>query len=61
MTIAPYTKDAAAIKSIFRRLKQFAKKYKLKTSMGMSNDWEAAIEEGADVLRIGSRIFKQKD
>lgn len=57
MTMAPLVSDPEQVRSIFRSLKQLADKYNLLTSMGMSNDWRVAIEEGADMIRIGSRLF----
>lgn len=57
MTMAPYFDDPEKIRPIFRTLRQLADRYQMKTSMGMSNDWKVAIEEGADMTRIGGRIF----
>ena len=57
MTMAPYTNDKNLIRQTFRKLRQLADRYKLKTSMGMSSDWQIAIEEGSDMIRIGSLIF----
>ncbi|MFO7928691.1 MAG: YggS family pyridoxal phosphate-dependent enzyme [Candidatus Humimicrobiaceae bacterium] len=66
MTMAPYTSDFNLIREIFKRLsvikKEFNKKFvdlKLtELSMGMSNDYRIAIEEGATMIRVGSIIFK---
>ena len=57
MTIAPFYDDPERTRPVFRVLKLLADKHNLKTSMGMSNDWKQAVEEGADIIRIGSRIF----
>ncbi len=57
MTMAPFTSDQDSIRSVFRSLRQLADHHCVKTSMGMSNDWKIAIEEGSDILRIGSAIF----
>ncbi len=57
MTMAPYGGDLEEIRGIYRKLKELADRYKLQTSMGMSHDWKIAVEEGADMIRIGSRIF----
>lgn len=57
MTMAPYTDDLEKIRGIFRSLKEMADRYDLLTSMGMSHDWKIAVEEGSDIIRIGSRIF----
>ncbi|PLV60115.1 YggS family pyridoxal phosphate-dependent enzyme [Thermotoga sp. KOL6] len=68
MTMAPYVENPEEVRWGFRILKELrdelSKKYnsnnvKLKElSMGMSNDFEVAIEEGATMVRIGSAIFK---
>lgn len=63
MTIAPYTDDDKIIRYCFRELKVLTVKLEyyglrdLKLSMGMSNDFEIAIQEGADFLRIGTALF----
>jgi len=65
MTMAPFTKDTQMIRSSFRKLvsvqKELEKHFPKETfsclSMGMSNDFEIAIEEGSTMLRIGSAIF----
>lgn len=57
MTMAPYEDNLEKIRVIFRKLKQLANTYQLKTSMGMSHDWKVAVEEGSDMVRIGSHIF----
>jgi len=66
MTMAPFTNDTELIRSSFRRLtgaqkeleKRFPEEDWTCLSMGMSNDFEIAIEEGSTMLRIGSAIFK---
>lgn len=53
-------KEFATLKTIFDRLKStvFSDKDEFKTiSMGMSGDYEIAIEEGSNMVRIGSKIF----
>jgi pyridoxal phosphate enzyme (YggS family) len=57
MTMAPNTGNIDKIRSVFRKLKEQATKYSLMTSMGMSYDWRIAIEEGSNMVRIGSAIF----
>lgn len=67
MTMAPFTEDKGVIRSSFRQLvkakeeleKQFPSGSWQCLSMGMSNDFEIAIEEGSTLLRIGSLIFKE--
>ncbi|KAF2960658.1 MULTISPECIES: YggS family pyridoxal phosphate-dependent enzyme [unclassified Thermotoga] len=67
MTMAPYTEDPEEVRWGFRTLRElrdeladkFSGNVKLKElSMGMSNDFEVAIEEGATMVRIGSVIFE---
>jgi pyridoxal phosphate enzyme (YggS family) len=66
MTLAPLTDDHELIREIFRRLrilkddlnKDFKDIKLTELSMGMSNDFKIAIEEGATMIRIGSMIFK---
>jgi len=68
MTMAPFTEDKNLIRSSFRRLVKAQKELEKRfppaenwncLSMGMSNDFETAIEEGSTMLRIGSLIFKE--
>ena len=67
MTMAPFTGDEKIVRSSFRQLvnakKEMEKRFPLAEnfilSMGMSNDFEIAIEEGSSMLRIGSAIFKE--
>lgn len=66
MTIAPLTSDEGLIRRCFRNLRGFRDKinemntdFQLKDlSIGMSNDYVIAIEEGATILRIGTAIFR---
>lgn len=66
MTIAPYTKDPEENRGIFRTLKQLSVDIEKKNidnvsmsvlSMGMTGDYEVAIEEGATMVRVGTGIF----
>lgn len=58
MTMAPLTSDEVVIKKCFHQLKVLAEKLSLPhLSMGMSQDFSTAIEEGATFLRIGSYLF----
>ena len=67
MTMAAYTDDTEIIRKSFIELRNLRDKinqngFDLKElSMGMTNDYEIAIEEGATMLRIGSAIFGQRD
>lgn len=67
MTIAPEDPDPESSRPIFRELVSVKNKMKVRSfanvdlrylSMGMSQDFEVAIEEGADIVRIGSALFK---
>lgn len=67
MTIGPLTEDKDEIRGVFRKLYNIWKKLIELTkldlpylSMGMSEDFEIAIEEGSNLLRLGRIIF-QKD
>jgi pyridoxal phosphate enzyme (YggS family) len=61
MTVAPYTKDAAEARPWFRRLRELRDRLGLRElSMGMSDDFEVAIEEGATMVRIGTAIFGER-
>jgi pyridoxal phosphate enzyme (YggS family) len=68
MTMAPYSSDTALIRSSFRALVQARKRLEREfpgadwscLSMGMSNDFEIAIEEGSTLLRIGSALFGER-
>lgn len=58
MTMAPLTQDEDVIRNTFRQLKQFSDELKLPiVSMGMSQDYKIAIQEGATLLRIGTALF----
>lgn len=67
MTMAPLTEEESIIRKSFtylRNLKDKINQYGFdlrELSMGMTNDYEIAIEEGATMLRIGSAIFGQRD
>ncbi len=58
MTIAPLMSDPVETRPIFRSLRQLRDTTGLRhLSMGMSDDFEVAIEEGATMVRIGRAIF----
>lgn len=67
MTIAPLTEDKDEIRQSFRQLRKLKNDLNLngfdlkELSMGMTSDFELAIEEGATMLRIGSAIFGGRD
>jgi pyridoxal phosphate enzyme (YggS family) len=58
MTVAPFVPDPEAVRPVFRKLRELRDSMGLKhLSMGMTDDFEVAIEEGATMLRIGRAIF----
>ena len=60
MTIAPFI-DPEETRPYFKKLSELVLKCKLKElSMGMSNDFEVAIEEGTTMVRIGTAIFGER-
>ena len=59
MTIAPYTQEPQTVRPIFAQLSRLADQYALpQRSMGMSGDFEVAIEEGATLIRVGAALFE---
>jgi len=58
MTIAPLVADPEEVRPVFRRLRELAGGLGLRElSMGMTDDFEVAVEEGATLVRIGRAIF----
>jgi len=66
MTVPPYLPEAEEVRPYFRKLKELSRKLedckipgvKMRyLSMGMTHDFEVAIEEGANMVRIGTGIF----
>lgn len=58
MTVAPQTDDAETVRPVFRRLRELGDTLSLpELSMGMSGDYEVAIEEGATMVRVGRALF----
>lgn len=61
MTMPPWSDDPETSRPYFRALTELAKKFDLADlSMGMSNDFEAAIEEGATIVRVGTALFGRR-
>jgi len=65
MTMAPFTEDENVLRETFRKVKQLQKGVQAlhlsyapcdELSMGMSNDYKIAIEEGATMIRIGTSL-----
>ena len=70
MTIAPFVENPEENRGYFRQLKQLSLDIKSKNidnvdmsilSMGMTNDYEVAIEEGATMVRVGTGIFGERN
>jgi pyridoxal phosphate enzyme (YggS family) len=61
MTVAPLVADPEEVRPVFRRLREMARALSLRElSMGMTDDFEVAIEEGATCVRIGRAIFGER-
>ena len=61
MTVGPLVPDPNGVRPVFRRLRELSDSLGLKElSMGMSDDFEVAIEEGATMIRIGRGIFGER-
>jgi len=70
MTMAPYVENQEETRQYFKKLKTLSEEIAEMSlenvemkhlSMGMSNDFEVAIEEGASLIRVGSLIFGERD
>lgn len=70
MTIAPYVVDSEQNRAYFRKIKDLSIDIEAQKidnvsmdilSMGMTGDYEVAIEEGATMVRVGTGIFGQRD
>src|SRR5437016_647925 len=61
MTIPPFLENPEDVRPYFRKLRQLAERFHLpELSMGMSHDFEVAIEEGATMVRIGTSLFGER-
>jgi len=70
MTMAPFTTNPQSSRPYFRLLRELSEKMKTLRignvtikylSMGTSQDYDVAIEEGANIVRVGSSIFSKKE
>lgn len=68
MTMAPFTDDEKVIRNCFSSLRLIKDKLNnigynklTELSMGMTNDYQIAVEEGSSMLRIGSAIFGERN
>lgn len=67
MVLPPFLDDASAVRPYFRRLRALRDRALAagllaagELSMGMSHDFEAAVEEGATIVRVGTAIFGER-
>lgn len=63
MMIPPYYEDVEKVRPFFRRLREIRDEIVPRgaLSMGMSHDFETAIEEGATLVRVGTAIFGERN
>jgi PLP dependent protein len=70
MTLPPFFEDAEKVRPYFRRLRDLRDKFQAgkafgdqpgELSMGMTHDFEVAIEEGATIVRVGTAIFGERE
>jgi len=70
MTLPPWAEDPEEVRPHFRRLAELARRLEdldlpnlemAELSMGMSHDFEVAVEEGATLVRVGTAIFGERD
>ena len=70
MTLPPFLENPEEVRPYFRRLRELAREVDSKDlpavsmrelSMGMSHDFEVAIEEGATIVRVGTAIFGARE
>jgi pyridoxal phosphate enzyme (YggS family) len=65
MTMAPFSEDTELVRSVFKRLREIKDELNsdyfhgelTELSMGMSGDYKIALQEGATLIRVGSKIF----
>jgi len=68
MTVAPLSEEPEEVRPVFRALYQLRERLRNEVtasdwqhlSMGMTNDYLVAIEEGATIVRVGRAIFGQR-
>ena len=70
MTVAPFVENPEDNREYFKQMKKLFVDIKEKNynnidmqylSMGMTNDYEIAVEEGANIVRIGTGLFGARD
>lgn len=58
MTMPPFSQDPEASRPHFARLRKLAAQHNLqRLSMGTSQDWEVAVQEGATIIRLGTALY----
>jgi uncharacterized pyridoxal phosphate-containing UPF0001 family protein len=67
MTMAPFVEDEGTLRRVFSGLRQIHEKvgelpgyHGRVLSMGMTNDFELAVEEGSTMVRIGTALFGER-
>ena len=61
MAIPPFFEDPEHVRPFFRKLRELSERFNLpELSMGMSHDFEVAVEEGATMVRIGTSLFGER-
>lgn len=59
MTMPPFSEDPEGSRPYFARLAELAAEHGLsRLSMGTSQDWEVAVQEGATIVRLGSTLYR---
>ncbi len=59
MTMPPFTEDPEGSRPYFARLAELAGEHGLaRLSMGTSQDWEVAVDEGATIIRLGTSLYR---
>jgi uncharacterized pyridoxal phosphate-containing UPF0001 family protein len=60
MTMPPFATDPEASRPYFARLAELAAEHGLnRLSMGTSQDWQVAVEEGATIIRLGTSLYRE--
>ncbi|WP_410208266.1 YggS family pyridoxal phosphate-dependent enzyme [Fusobacterium sp.] len=65
MTMAPHSSDETLVRDVFKKLREIKEEFNDKyfhgnlteLSMGMTNDYKIALEEGATIIRVGRKIY----
>ena len=67
MTMAPFTSDDSVVRATFRRTRELLESASgiegfdgRELSMGMSNDYETAVEEGSTMVRLGTTLLGER-